>query len=69
MGKTSVNELRVLRARKRINQYDTALKAKISPNRYWRIENGYTQPTPDEREALARLFRVPVTDAFPGVMA
>ena len=67
MNKTTPNNtLRVLRAVKRLNQRDTARKAKIpSFDRYWRIENGYADPTPDEQVALARLFKVPVEEVFP----
>lgn len=37
---------------------DLALKAGLSRDRYWRIENGYEQPTLNERHALARALRV-----------
>lgn len=58
--------LRVLRAERAWNQYDTARRAKLSFNRYWRIEKGYTDPTPEERARLARAFGVSVDEVFPG---
>jgi transcriptional regulator with XRE-family HTH domain len=67
--KTPPNRLRVLRAEYRKTQRETATKAKVGPYRYWQIENGYTDPTPEERAALARFFRVPVDAVFPGVAA
>ena len=63
------NRLRVLRAERRITQLDLALKARITLNRYWRIENGYLNPTPEERERLARALRASPGEAFPSVEA
>lgn len=37
---------------------DLALKAGLSRDRYWRIENGYEQPSADERARLAKSLRV-----------
>lgn len=62
--KTNIR-LRVLRAERGISQRDTAVKAKLSLDRYWRIENGYVDAQPEERERLARVFKVPVVDVFP----
>ena len=61
------NRLRVLRAeRDGISQRDTALKAGIALDRYWRIENGYADPTDDEIKKLARVFRgATPEDLFP----
>jgi transcriptional regulator with XRE-family HTH domain len=59
--------LRVLRAEHGLSQRDTAVKAKLALDRYWRIENGYAEPTPEERERLAGVFAVEVPDAFPPV--
>lgn len=55
------NRLRVLRAAKKKpnSQLDIALKAKIKHYRYWRIENGYEVPTPDERARIAKALGVP----------
>jgi transcriptional regulator with XRE-family HTH domain len=52
------NRLRVLRAGKGLSQLDTAIKANIKQYRYWRIENGYEVPTPDERTRLAKVLGV-----------
>lgn len=59
------NRLRVLRAEKRLTQLDTAARAKVGITRYWKIENGYTEPTQAERVALARSLRVSEAEAFP----
>lgn len=63
------NRLRVLRAEVRITQREAAKKAKIGPYRYWMIENGHTEPTPDELASFAKLFRVAPESIFPGVAA
>lgn len=63
------NRLRVQRADRRITQLDTALKAGISANRYWRIENGYDEPTEAERKKLARILKSDVETLFPAVSA
>lgn len=63
MGKNT-NRLKVLRAGKNLSQLDTSIKAGIKHYRYWRIENGYEVPTPDERAALAKLFGVDEADVF-----
>lgn len=57
--------MRVLRAETRKNQLDTAREAGLSLSRYWRIENGYNDPTPEERQKLARVLKVQESDAFP----
>lgn len=69
MAKGDKNRLRVLRAEKRLTQLDTAARAKVSITRYWKIENGYTDPTPSERAALSRALRVSEADAFPQPVA
>lgn len=61
--------LRVLRAERGLSQMDTAAKAKIALHRYWQIENGYKQPDPDERGALAKVFKVEPADVFPEAVA
>lgn len=60
-----INRLRVLRADRRLSQMDTAADAGISITRYWKIENGYVEPTKDERDALVKVFQVSVNDIFP----
>lgn len=64
MSNKHVNRLRVLRAERNISQMDAADAVAMSANRFWRIENGYTEPTDDEKEALARFFGVRVRDIF-----
>jgi len=59
------NRLRVARAEHRLSQMQTASAAQIGFNRYWRIENGYTDPTPEEREALAQALSATVDQLFP----
>jgi transcriptional regulator with XRE-family HTH domain len=63
------NRLRVLRADKRKSQLETALGAKIPEGRYWRIENGYIEPSSDERAAIAKSLGVSEAEAFPEVTA
>lgn len=63
------NRLRVLRAEKRITQMKLATRARIDVTRYWKIENGYVEPTDTERERISRLLGVQPSDAFPGVAA
>lgn len=58
------NRLRVLRAEMRWSQMETAERARIGFNRYWRIENEYAEPEPDERAALARVFGVTEADVW-----
>ena len=41
----------------------------MSLDRYWRIENGYTAPTDDEKEAIAAAFNIPPSEAFPEPVA
>jgi len=59
------NRLRVLRAERRWSQMETGRRARVSTNRLWRFENGYAEPTAEERDRLARAFRVSVEDIFP----
>ncbi len=61
--------LRVLRAERGLSQMDTAIKAGLALNRYWRIENGYSEATAEEKAALAKAFGVPVNDAFTEAIA
>lgn len=53
------NRLRVLRAERGMSQADLALKAGLTPSRYWKIENDVPPgPTDDERARLARALRI-----------
>lgn len=63
------NELRVARARRPISQLKLATEAGLTENRYWRIENGYAEPTPDERAALARVLDTTEESLFPELAA
>lgn len=59
------NRLRVLRAERDWNQREVAKRLGCGLDRYWKIENGHTEPDDDEIKKLARIFRVPTTDVFP----
>lgn len=64
MGRTRML-LRVLRAAQepRITQQQLALKAGITPSRYWQIESGEgLEPKPDEQSAVAAALGVKVSD-------
>jgi transcriptional regulator with XRE-family HTH domain len=69
MAKRDKNRLRVVRADRRITQMDTALKSGVSLNRVWRIENGYSDPTPTEQAAIARALKADVAEVFPQAVA
>lgn len=47
------NNLRVLRAKQRLTQLELARRARIGTTRLWKLENGYAQPTADERARIA----------------
>jgi len=48
-----------------ISQRDLAKLAKIHPDRYWRIEKNYIDPTDNEIEALERVLGVSRDVLFP----
>lgn len=48
------------RAAADLTQMNTAVLAGIARERYWKIENGYEQPTADEQVAIARAFGLPL---------
>jgi transcriptional regulator with XRE-family HTH domain len=50
-----------------VSQMDVAKATRIQFNRYWRIENDYTDPLPKERAALARFFKVSEAVLFPSL--
>ena len=58
------NRLPVLRAERAISQLALAKKARISHNRYWRIENGHATASDVERNMLARVLGVAVNDIW-----
>lgn len=59
------NTLRVRRAERRLSQKRLALAAGIGFDRYFRIENEYTQPTSGEQQAIAAALGIDVPTAFP----
>jgi transcriptional regulator with XRE-family HTH domain len=63
------NRLRVLRAQYDLSQMEVAAHLGVGHNRYWRIENGFQDPTPAEQVKLARLLKTTVSDIFPKVAA
>lgn len=62
-------ELKAARALQGLNQFDAARKARISFNRYCRIELGQAEPTPKERERIARVLKADEADLFPAAVA
>lgn len=58
-------ELKAARARRDLNQFDTARKARIAFNRYCRIELGQTEPDEKERKRIARVLGADEADLFP----
>lgn len=63
------NRLRVLRAEHRLTQMNLARRIGVGTYRYWQIENGYAEATPDERAALAKALKVPQVEVFPEAVA
>lgn len=61
----TTNRLRVLRAERRISQMDLSALAGIKENRYWRIENGYVDPTDTEQALLAEALQTTPSELFP----
>lgn len=59
------NRLRVLRAEFKLSQYEVAHKLGVGHNRYWRIENGYYEPTEAELTILCQLFNTKASKIFP----
>lgn len=65
----SGHRLRVLRAEHDLSQMEVAAHLGCGHHRYWRIENGFQEPTPIEQAKLARLLRTTVEDIFPKAAA
>lgn len=63
------NRLRVLRAEFDLSQMEVAAYLGCGHNRYWRIENGFQEPTPLEERLLAKLFKTSVGTIFPAKAA
>ena len=56
VAKQTNHALRILRAKRHISQLNTALELGWGQTKYWKIENGYQQPTEKERAELAAFF-------------
>jgi transcriptional regulator with XRE-family HTH domain len=63
----TVNRLRVVRAEQRITQeqIEEKTKKRITQTRVSNIENGYDEPTEQEKRLLAKVLKTPVQDIFP----
>lgn len=61
--------LKAARALQGLNQFDTATKARISFNRYCRIELGQTEPTDKERQRIAKVLKSDEAEIFEAVSA
>lgn len=59
----------MLRAQYDLSQMEVAAHLGCGHHRYWRIENGFQEPTQIEKATLARLLKTTVTDIFPKVAA
>lgn len=55
-------QLKALRAVVGLSQRGIAATTGISESRYWRIENGYDDPTDRERSKLAKTLKVVEAD-------
>lgn len=59
VGRTLVQRrFRMLRTSVGKSQLEVEHLAELPRGKYWRIENGYDVPTPDERKRLARVLEV-----------
>lgn len=56
--------LRIRRVELDLTQMRTARASGLDINRYWRIENGEVDPTPDEQKAIAKALKAKVADLF-----
>jgi DNA-binding XRE family transcriptional regulator len=59
------NRLKALRAERAATQWDVADATGIAHWRYWKIEAGRAEPTPQERRALCRAMGVTHADIWP----
>lgn len=58
--------LLVLRAaRGRISQREVAVRLGMPVERYWRIENGYQEPTNEELAGIAKILRCSPEEIVP----
>ncbi len=58
------NRLRVIRAEKRITQFQLAIQAGVNTTRISFIENELIQPKPEEIKKLARALNVSPSELF-----
>jgi len=58
------NRLRMVRAERRLTQIRLALRARIHQSRLSLIENGYAEPTKEERERIAKALQLSEADIF-----
>lgn len=56
--------LKAARVLRDLSQRDLALRAGISHNRYWEIENGYREASSEERAALAAVLDTCADELF-----
>ncbi len=61
-----MNQLKVLRAIKRITQFKLSLKSGILQSRLSLMENGLIEPREEEKEKLAKALEVSAEEIFPG---
>lgn len=60
--KKDANRLRMLRAEHQISQLEAARQMGTHQLRWWRIEHGYADPTPEECKLIAKILKVKVAD-------
>lgn len=58
-------QLRMLRAGAKWTQFQLALKANINQSRVSLIENGWDDPTEDERKQISKAFQLSEAEVFP----
>lgn len=58
-------QLRMLRAGYKWTQLQLALKANVNQSRVSLIENGWDDPTDDERRQIAKAFQLSEAEVFP----
>ena len=58
-------QLRMLRAGAKWTQLQLALKANVNQSRVSLIENGWDDPTEDERRQIAKAFQMSEAEVFP----
>lgn len=56
--------IKLLRISRNLSQWELSRAAGCSQGRYSMIERGLIEPTPDERERLATILRVPTGTLF-----